>query len=364
MQMNLHWLCLYTAAFAGAFAISAVATMAVRRYSVKRGFLDRPLSEAHKRQERPIALGGGIAMLVATLVIAGVAAAALALEVPERLFKVQLSTQIYLQNDLCRVIAILAGAALAALLGLWDDVKHLKAHTKFAGQFAVAIVAVILGGAQASLFMPAPWMSMVLSILWFVFMMNAVNFFDNMDGLAAGAITIGMIFFAITAGSNGQILITALTVSVAGVAGGFWLFNRAPATIYMGDSGSHLLGYFAALAAVMTTYISPDSASKFPLVMPILILALPIFDAVTVCITRTLNGKPFWVGDNTHISHRFELMGFSRAQAVALVHLFGTIFALGALTLLWGDGRTTIIVLAQSAALFVFMLAVQYGKRR
>lgn len=359
----MNWLYIYASAFAGALVLTAVATPVMRKIALKTGFMDRPLSEAHKRQSAPVALGGGLAMAASFLLCV---ATVWILDVSGIIAKAGLSyaDSVYLNWRGGKIIATLTGAILAAGIGFYDDRKAMKAQTKLLWQFLIAVIAVWPGEMRISLPEAPLFITIPLSIFWFVFIMNAINFFDNMDGLLAGTAGIAMVFFALTAALNQQFLVTSFAAASAGICAGFWLYNHSPATIYMGDCGSHFLGYLIATVSVMTTYFSSDSASGFQLFMPLLILAIPIIDALTVCIIRTANGKPFWVGDNNHISHRFVRLGLSKAQAVFCVHLLGIVFGLGAMPLLWGEWRTTAVMLLQALFLAALVLVVQFDAQK
>jgi len=333
--------------------VAALFTMLVKKVARRIGFLDRPHSEAHKQQSSAVALGGGVALMAATVVLATAGAPLFT-----RFFSGGEGTFNFTAVGI-RGGWLLAAALLAGAAGLADDVKPLKAHVKFALQFVAAGVAVLLGGAKLSLFLPYPWLAAAITIFWFVALMNAVNFFDNMDGLASGMIAIAMIFFGVTAAVNGQYLVTVAVFAICGVCVGFYLFNRSPASIYLGDCGSHFLGFLAALAAVCVTYFKDGSGSFFPVLMPLLILFPIIFDAAVVCVVRTARRRPFWIGDNNHISHRFVRLGMSRAAAVVCVHLTGVVSGLGALALLWGNWHTAAAVTLQLGALGALILAIQ-----
>ncbi|MDD4817884.1 MAG: MraY family glycosyltransferase [Victivallaceae bacterium] len=353
--MNLSF---YGLAFFGAFAAMQLITPLVRWGALKTGFMDVPKSEAHKQQSHPVALGGGIAAMIGGAAALAGGAALLALAP-------RLSVRINLSFIEPRVAWLAAAALGAGVLGLYDDIRAMKALPKFAGQFAVALIAVELGGARASLFLPQPWLVTAVSILWFMFIMNAVNFFDNMDGLASGAVAIAMVFFTLVSAFNGQLLVGGFTAACAGIAGGFWRFNRNPASIYLGDCGSHFLGFLTALASVFVTYFHRDGAGgMFQVAAPLLILGVIIIDAATVCVIRTAHGRPFWIGDNNHISHRFVALGMSRARAVNCVHLLSLVFGCGALALLWGNLWTTAAIMAQAAVLSGFVLYIQFGARK
>ena len=261
-----------------------------------------------------------------------------------------------LEASLPKLGFLILGGFLAVLLGLVDDKYALSAGSKFGGQFLIALIAVGLGGVRVNIFFTNPVLVWGASIFWIMLLMNSINFFDNMDGLAVGTITIAMGFFCVIAALNNQYFIAALAAMSCGVTAGFWYYNTSPAMIFMGDSGSHFLGYLAAVISAGVSWFGIDySLSRFPILMPLFILALPLFDTGMVVLIRTCRGKPFWIGDHNHISHRFVRMGLSRRQAVLLVHLMALCVGLGILPVFWGDFRTAAILVAQA---FLFLLVV------
>ena len=130
----------------------------------------------------------------------------------------------------------------------------------------------------------------------------------------------------------------------------------------MGDGGSHFLGYMLAVISAKVTYFNPlVSESRLSLLIPLFILAVPIFDTLAVIVIRLLNHKPIYVGDHNHISHRFLHMGMSRKRAVLLVHLLCLIAGLGAMPLLWGDERSCLILIAQGVTILLMLTLIQYS---
>ena len=130
----------------------------------------------------------------------------------------------------------------------------------------------------------------------------------------------------------------------------------------MGDGGSHFIAYILAVISARVTYFNPEvSASRLSILIPIFILAVPIFDTFAVVVIRLLNHKPIYVGDHNHISHRFYHMGMTRKRAVLLVHLLCLIAGLGALPLLWGDYRVCMILLVQGLTIFLLLTIIQYS---
>jgi UDP-GlcNAc:undecaprenyl-phosphate GlcNAc-1-phosphate transferase len=146
-----------------------------------------------------------------------------------------------------------------------------------------------------------------------------------------------------------------------GSACGFLLHNRPPASIFMGDGGSHFLGYLLAVLGALTTFYLPEeSLTPAPILTPLLILGLPIFDAVAVVLLRLKQGRPIYVGDNAHISHRFAWLGLSRPKAVLLACLLALTSGCGAMALLWLPPVGVLIVLVQAAATFAIVSVIQF----
>ncbi|MBO5923408.1 MAG: undecaprenyl/decaprenyl-phosphate alpha-N-acetylglucosaminyl 1-phosphate transferase, partial [Lentisphaeria bacterium] len=261
-----------------------------------------------------------------------------------------------------RVGFLVLGAVIATALGTFDDVRHLKAHWKFLGQFIVALIAVWGGNIRITLFVEAPWFGFAVTMFWFMLLMNAINFFDNMDGLAAGTAGIALVLFTVAAGFQQQYFVACLSALGAGCAFGFWFYNYTPASIFMGDGGSHFLGYLLAISSAGTTYFNSNAAaSRISVLIPLCILAVPIFDAMCVTVVRTLNGKPFWIGDHNHISHRFVRMGMSRKRAVQLVHVLCLLTGMAALPMLWGSLATTAVVTIQMILMLTLITILQYA---
>ena len=356
------WLILYGIVFFAAMLVCALITPFFRHLAHKSGFLDRPANN-HKGHAKATALLGGAAMFTSWLavIITGIVIVSCRL-MPEyfsEMFAEHYDGFFYTVSN--RLLFVVSGALLAIILGLIDDKWALKAKWKFLGQLVIALLTVIGGGLRINLFIGGDIFSIVLTVFWFMLMMNSINFFDNMDGLAVGTIAIAMGFFTVIAAMNGEHFFAVFTALNFGVCCGFWFYNANPATIFMGDSGSHFLGFLAAATAAGITYFDISfSQSRFPVLIPLLILALPLFDTVMVVLIRTFNRKPFWIGDHNHISHRFVRMGLSRRSAVNLVHLCAITVALGALPVYWGDFHTAAIVLLQVFLLFGIITVLQF----
>ena len=354
------WTWIYIAVFCGGASLALFLTPVFAFIAKKTGFLDVPASN-HKQHRNATPLLGGAAMFTSWIIaiFAGILAARSNLfpGLPD-LNGIMPGMTSVLPN-----LAVIAGcAALAVLLGLWDDKFALSAAVKFGGQFIIALLVTLYGGVRLNIFITNEYAVMAATVFWIMLMMNSINFFDNMDGLAAGVITIALGIFAVIAGLNGQFFIATISALSCGVCCGFWFYNMAPARIFMGDSGSHFLGFLAAVTATEVSFFDISySLSRFPVLIPLLVLALPLFDTAMVVIIRTINKKPFWIGDHNHISHRFVKMGLSRPQAVLLVHLLSLSIGLTALPIFWGDFRTAAILVVQALLQLTVVTILQFA---
>ena len=360
--MSIQWHHIYILIFLAGVASLILLTPVAQKVAAKLDIMDRPSGEKHKFHGKATPLLGGAAMFSGWLLIM---AAGMLLVRYSACMPIAENITAYFPGAfsmLGRIGFLVLGAALATLLGTIDDVRHLKAHWKFLGQFIVAVIAVAGANIRISLFVEAPWFGFAVTVFWFMMLMNAINFFDNMDGLAAGTAGIALLLFTVAAGFQQQYFVACLSALGAGCAFGFWFYNYTPASIFMGDGGSHFLGYLLAISSAGTTYFnSATAASRISVLIPLCILAVPIFDAVCVTVVRTLNGKPFWIGDHNHISHRFVRMGLSRKRAVQLVHVLCLLTGLAALPMLWGSLATTAVVTVQMVLVLTLITILQYA---
>ena len=229
---------------------------------------------------------------------------------------------------------IMAGAALMSALGALDDIRPLPPAGKMAGMVAIAAIPVSLGVTIDHITLPVvgafdlgPW-QYPITVLWIVAIANIVNFIDGLDGLAAGFCAIAALTFAVLSASLGRGDAAAISAIVAGAAFGFLIFNFSPATIFMGDSGSLMLGYLLAALAIQGVL---KTAAAVSLVLPLMILALPILDTSFVILKRLKYGQPIYQADRWHFHHRFSNIGFSQRRTA--LYLYAWCASLSALAL-------------------------------
>jgi UDP-GlcNAc:undecaprenyl-phosphate GlcNAc-1-phosphate transferase len=254
-----------------------------------------------------------------------------------------------------RYLPVVVGAGAAFTLGLWDDARSIDARTKFAGQIAIALVA-----ASAALhpdWLPA-WAGIPIAVLVLVGGMNSVNLLDNMDGLAAGTAAIAAMGLALVGGlvpGSGSSVVAA---AVAGACLGFLPFNyrpRRPAALFMGDSGSQVLGFAVGVLGLLTSWKVAE-ATVATLFVPLLVLAVPILDTALVILVRFAEGRPLWQGGRDHSSHRLVYHGMGERRAVALLLGIAVNCTMAAIALvILQDVLLTVIVAAATfAALIAF----------
>ena len=230
---------------------------------------------------------------------------------------------------------ILLGAAVATAVGMADDFRGLPWWVKLGGQIASALIAVYFGVTIEHFTFPLlgihelpEWLSVVATVVWIVGMMNVINLLDGMDGLAAGISAIAGGTFAVLALSLGRPEAAVLSAIVAGACLGFLRHNFYPARIFMGDSGSHLLGFILAAVAIQGAL---KTAATVALLFPLLILAVPILDTSFVIAKRLKYGRPLHEPTPWHLYHRFRNIGFSQTRAALYFYVWGLVLAGGAL---------------------------------
>lgn len=263
---------------------------------------------------------------------------------------------------------VMAGAILICLLGIADDVWDLDWMLKLAGQLLIAVF-VAWGGLQiialpiGSLVTASPTISIAITALLIVVSINAVNFVDGLDGLAAGIVAIGGIAFGIysyilarTSPSYAS-MATLLDIAMVGICVGFLLHNWHPAKLFMGDSGSMLLGYLITCASiVMTGRLDPATVSTsiylpafMPVLLPILVLFLPVLDMMMAIVRRLRKGQSPMHPDRMHLHHRMLRIGHSVRGAVLILWGWAALIAFGSIMLLFFTPWHVFIVFAVAA---------------
>ncbi len=348
------------ALLAGSFGLSAALTAVMRKLALRTGFVARPSSDRYHRSVIPLGGGAAIFATLSTVILAAIVVVKF-LVVPGHLGglaeRVTLDPADFLarMNELW---VIWLSVAVLFALGLWDDKKHLGPFVKLAVQCAVAIVAAAFGEIRVELFIESRAVTSVLSAVWIVLIINAFNFLDNMDGASAGiAVIVSSILFT-AAAFSGQILVGGLALLFVGTLLGFLIFNFPPAKIFMGDAGSLVVGFFVALLSLRTTYYHrANSGSWYAVFLPLVVMAVPLYDFVSVTLLRISQGKSPFVGDTQHFSHRLKRHGLTDTQTVLVLYLATLCTGLGA-TFLYQVSLTGAILIFIQTILILSIIAV------
>ena len=353
------WHLTYLLAWLAAMTFAAFFVRVCIAVAPRWGYVDKPKNEAHKNHRQATPVMGGAGMLCGWL--SALFCGFLAIQLfPNLLPAEQREVLPGIASVLKRLDVLACGAIVVTFLGMCDDRKAMKAGPKFLCQALVAATTVACG-LKFSFLHAIPGANWILSALWIMTVMNALNFFDNMDGLAAGATALAAFFLLFVAALRGQNFVALLSALTGGAATGFLFWNAPPARIFMGDGGSHFLGYLLSCCCILTTYYIPhENPTPAPILIPLFALGVPLFDAVAVVIIRLRLGVPIYIGDNRHISHRFVNLGLTRPQAVLAVLLLCFIVGVTGLTLLWLPPAGSLLAIALVAAVFAVISIIQF----
>jgi UDP-GlcNAc:undecaprenyl-phosphate GlcNAc-1-phosphate transferase len=317
----------YLAAFISALVTTLLVLPLWRSFCERIGLVDDP---GHRKiHSTPTPLAGGLAVLTGLLL--PLIAAVVVLQFNGLKISSEELLTYGLNKRALQLAAIAFGALAMTILGLLDDKHELKPLMKFVGQFLIALL-VAAAGVRITLFVPNVVFHYAITILWLLTVINAFNFMDNMNGLCAGLGAIGAGMFAIVAALQGQYLVGLIAFLTCGALLGFLPHNFPNARAFLGDSGSHLVGYLLAVLAILPHFYHEDQPRRLAVLTPLLVLAVPLGDLAWVVLLRTRKGQPFYVGDTNHLSHRLVRSGLNRATAVMLIWLLAA--GIGALALL------------------------------
>lgn len=303
------------------------------RLAIHRGILDHP--GGHKSHETPVPYLGGVAIVVTF----AVAVLAVTLTAP-------------LQGGRTELLIVLALAVLLSVVGLLDDLWHVSPFWRIAAEVVAALVVWSLGtGVTVSGIVV---LDLGLTVLWIVGVTNAFNLLDNMDGLASGLAAISSLTIFAIAVANGQFLVAALAVGLAGCTVGFLRHNFHPARIYMGDGGALFLGFLIAYLCIKLRF---DTGRITSLLVPVMACSVAVFDTTLVTVSRLVSGLSPFQGGRDHVSHRLVALGLPIPYAVGSIYMGAT--GIGILTFVASDvGSNMAWILAGTVGLTLAIIGV------
>jgi UDP-GlcNAc:undecaprenyl-phosphate GlcNAc-1-phosphate transferase len=247
------------------------------------------------------------------------------------------------------------------LLGLVDDKKALGPYLKLIVQLSITTLLVASFKELRILTALGTGLSIVLTVLWIAAITNAFNFLDNMDGLSAGVACVVAVAFLVTALSIGQLFVAGMLAVLIGALLGFLWFNFSPAKIFMGDSGSLLIGLLLGVLTTLTTYLPKErswGAGWYAVFAPVIVLAVPLYDLIVVSIIRLSRGKSPFVGDTNHFSHRLVARGMSRRTAVLCLYLLTAATSVAAIILPHVENRFAAVLIFCQTLLILGVVAL------
>ena len=320
-----------------AFAVSFLMCPLVKSFAYRIGAIDVP-KDSRRMHKKPVPRLGGLAIYLGFLV----------------------SLLLFVRVD-GELQGILLGASVIVVLGVVDDMSPLRAYFKFCVQIAAALIAVFHGVvietlSNPNVFADSPywdlgWLSVPVTVLWIVGITNAVNLIDGLDGLACGVSTISAVTVLVIALLVSEGDIALVMAALAGACLGFLPYNRNPARMFMGDTGSTFLGYVLATVSIQGLF---KYYAVVSFAVPFLILGLPMFDTLFAIVRRLAHGQNPMAPDRGHIHHRLIDMGLSQKQAVAALYVISSILGLSAVVLTSsGAVKAMIFLLALAVAAFL-----------
>jgi UDP-GlcNAc:undecaprenyl-phosphate GlcNAc-1-phosphate transferase len=355
-----------TLVLAGAFALSASLVPLASWLARRHGILDAP--GPRKVHGSPTPRIGGVAVWAAfsAVVLAGYLGVPLLADLAW--VATRLAGPLAMLQEAYRVetklAAMMLGGAIAFAVGLVDDVlgDRFPVVLKLAGQVLAALV-LVAGGIRTDIALYEP-LNVAVTVLWVVGITNAFNLLDNMDGLSAGVAFVASLVLLLNAWLLGEFFISLVLVAFMGSLLGFLVYNWHPASIFLGDCGSLFIGFTLASLTLLQRYVSHASSTLFPVLMPVLVLALPLLDTATVVVIRLREGRPIYLGDSRHLSHRLVSLGMSPPLAVATIYLMSLGIGLGAVGLAHADLVHSLLILVQALAVVAVVLVLLFFERR
>jgi len=348
------------------FVISCPATALLVLAGHRLRALDTAGTPGHEKQLRPVPNIGGVAIALA--VIGPMMIGLLAIHLFDaEMWRTWLPA---LEPHLQRVrqtapTAWMLIACLAALhvIGVLDDRRSLPPLPKLLVQVLAAATLAIWFDVRL-LTLLGPVASVLITIAWIVAITNAINFLDNMDGLAGGISAIAATLFMIAAIINHQWFIAATLALLIGAIVAFLIFNFPPARIFMGDGGSLVIGFLLAVLTVRTTYVNPElGGGWYGVFMPIVVLAVPIYDLVTVTLIRLRQGRSPFVGDQQHFSHRLVQRGLTKRGAVIVIWAATAVTGIGGVSLGSLQAWQAILVGVQTVMVLIMIALLEHASR-
>jgi UDP-GlcNAc:undecaprenyl-phosphate GlcNAc-1-phosphate transferase len=336
----------YFLLFLSSYLLVGLLTPIMRRIAISTDVVDKP-NTAHKSHKQPVPYLGGVAIIIGVIVIS---------------YSTSFVSN-FTADTFWLATSVLAPALLLGLIGLWDDMRNLPPLPRFIAQTIAGVFTAIILITTENVGNPtgSEIFDTIITIIWVVGICNSINFFDNLDGGAAGTVAVSSIALAILALSGDQYLIAALSTVTAGATLGFLIWNKSPARIYMGDAGALFLGV---LLATLTVRLNPETQTQVgSYLTPVFLLAIPILDTTVAVLSRLKRHISPFQGGQDHLSHRLIRAGLSRRKAAVSLWTLSAIFAAVAILISRVNEITEILLIAGSGLVWLFLFVIFFKSK-
>ena len=327
--------------FVISYVLVGLLTPLMRKIAIAQGVLDLPNS-AHKSHKKPVPYLGGVAIIIGVVLVSYLA----------------LISSKFTWSNFWLATSILGPAVAMGLVGLWDDLKSLNPFPRFIGQSIAGLIVAFILILNDNIGNPTgiTVLDALVTVLWIVGICNSINFFDNLDGGAAGTVAITAIALTYLAITGDQYFIAALSIVVAGSTLGFLIWNRAPARIYMGDAGALFLGLLIATLTVRFKPSTDNSLTSFAI--PVLLLAIPILDTTVAVFSRLRRKESPFQGGKDHLSHRLVRYGLSRKLSAITLWLLSALYCLFAVLISTQNINHESLIVLVASVIWLSLLAL------
>ena len=336
----------YFLLFVSAYLLVGALTPLMRKIAIATKVVDQP-NASHKSHKKPVPYLGGVAIIIGIITIS----------YSTSLISNFTSTTFWLATS------VLGPALALGLIGLWDDVKDLPPLPRFiaqsiAGIFTASILIITNSVANPT---GSNFFDAAITVFWIVGICNSINFFDNLDGGAAGTVAISSAALAYLAVTGNQNAIAALAVVTTGATLGFLVWNKSPAKIYMGDAGALFLGV---LLATLTIRFEPNTKTQIgSYLTPVFLLAVPILDTTVAVFSRIRRHISPFQGGQDHLSHRLIRVGLSRKQAALSLWMLSALYGVVAIFISRVDLNVEKYLVAAGLSLWVFLFILFFKQK-
>lgn len=348
--------------------LSSIFVPIVRRIALRWGVVDKPGDRKVHRDSVPLL--GGVAVFISFYCVVFGNLFLLSIMArqpwihkffPDVLYRLETVTLVS-----GKLAALFFGGLIIMILGMIDDIRGTEFSYKIKLVVQILVAGILVAsGMTIRLMQHIPLLGSLILIFWVVGITNAFNLLDNMNGLSSGVAIICLTMLMLVAVREQEFFVALIMSAMVGVLLGFFRWNFLKGKVFLGDAGSLFIGYILASLSLLIGYLNSGQQTLFPVLMPVMIMGLPIFDTLSVIVIRLRRGRSPFKGDTNHLSHRLVALGLTQAQAVSFMFLIAFALAANGIFLRYATISRSVFVLLQGVAIVVIVtLLMVVGERR